>query len=431
MATLREKHKKALDRLAEIGAAAKADGRDFTTEELAEVDQLSAEADDLDTQIKAADAAQANIARLTTGQPAGGKGAGRPAPVLEGVTDVQEQVDAATFGDAYVKSEAYKAFRQRSGSGFGNGTPIAIDDVKAGSLKSFVRGFREGRSVKADPGPLQVGLGHVPAVRMPTVDLTTPPQLTLLDLIDTSGHIDGPSFEYLQITSVTRGAAVVPDEILPGDTTVKPLSTLSTNLATAKVYTYADGYTVTNQMLADAGALATYLNSQLGTNINAVIENMIFNGTGASGQPAGIMHTTGVQQQAFDTDMVATLRKAITKLTKIKSPITAVAVSPEDDETFDLMKDADGRYLGQGPWSSGPGTIWGRTRVVSDVIPQGTAILGNWKTVSLMDREGLSIMAFNQHADYARRNLVYVRGELRAAQAIWQPAQLCVATLAA
>jgi hypothetical protein len=432
MATLREKHKKALDRLAEIGDAAKSESRDVTTEELAEVDQLSAEADDLDRQIKAADTAQANIARLTAGQPAGGKGDQRPAPVLDGVTDVQEQVDAATFGDAYIQSEAYTAWRKRAGSGFGNGTPIAIDEVKAGNLRAFVRGFKDARrGTKADPPPLQTGLGHVQNVRMPTVDLTTPPPLALLDLIDTSGQIGGPSFEYLQITAVTRGAAVVPDEILPADSTVKPLSGLSTNLATAKVYTYADGYTVTNQMLADAPGMATYLNGQLGYNINAVIEEMILNGTGASGQPFGITHTTGVQAQAFDTNMVTTLRKAITKLTKIGAPITAVALSPEDDEAFDLLQDADGRYMSQGPWSSGPGTVWGRPRVVSQAIDPGTAILGNWRTVSLMDREGLSVLAFNQNADYARRNLVYVRGELRAAQAIWKPAELCIADLAA
>jgi len=425
MATLREKYQKAVTRLAEIAQQAKADGeREFTPDELAEVDQLSAEADDLDKQIKAADTAQANIARLTA------KG-DRPAPVLESVVDRQEQVDAGTFGDAYVKSAQYQAWRKRAGAGFGNGTPVAIEDVKAGSLGAFVRGFKDARrGVKADPAPLQVGLGHVQAVRLPTVDLTTPPPLALLDLIDTSGSIGGPSFEYLQITAVQRGAAVVPDEILPTDTTLKPMSGLSTNLATAKVYTYADGYTVTNAMLADAPALATYLNGQLGYNINAVIEDMIFNGTGDNGEPEGIMHTTGVQAQAFVTDMVTTIRKAITKLTKIGAPITGVAVSPEDDEAFDLLQDQQGRYLGQGPWSSGPGTIWGRPRVVSQKIPQGTAVLGNWRTVSLMDREGLNVMAFNQHADYARRNLVYVRGELRAAQAIWKPAELCVATLA-
>ncbi|GAA3727377.1 phage major capsid protein [Streptomyces tremellae] len=426
--TLRERLQALLDEAKGIAEAAGKDNRELTEDEVTRVGEIKTEADDLAVKVEAADEAQKAVAELA------GKATAQQhtknAPLT--VTDRQEAADAGTFGDAYVKSEAYQAFRKAHPSGFGEGTPIQIEAVKAGDLSAFVRGFKQARrAVKADAAPLQVGLGHVQNVRMPMVDLTTPPPLALLDLIDTSGSIGGPSFEYLQVTAVTRNAAVVPDEILPADSTLKPLSGLSTNLATAKVYTYADGYTVTNQMLADAPALATYLNGQLGYNINAVIENMILNGTGSNGQPTGILNTTGVQQQAFDTDMVATIRKAITKLTKIGSPITAVVVSPEDDEAFDLLKDADGRYLGQGPWSTGPGTIWGRPRVVSQAVTPGTAIIGNWNTVSLMNREGLSVLAFNQHADYARRNLTYVRGELRAAQAVWKPAELCVASLAA
>jgi HK97 family phage major capsid protein len=262
------------------------------------------------------------------------------------------------------------------------------------------------------------------------VDLTTPPRLTLLDLI-TRGQMAGQSFEYLQVTAVTRNAAIVPNEILPADSTLKPTSGLTTALATASAYTYADGFTVTNMMLADAPALATYLDNQLDYNIKAVVEDKLLNGSGTGGNPTGIMNTSGVQAQAFDTDMVVTLRRAIGKLTRIGAPITAVVVSPEDDETFDLMKDADGRYYSGGPWASGPQTIWGRPRVVSPKLAQGTAVLGNWGTVTLFDREGLSVLAFNQHKDYAARNLVYVRGELRAAQAIFKPAELVIADLSA
>ncbi|WP_224275815.1 phage major capsid protein [Streptomyces sp. LS1784] len=418
---LRQQLKAALDRLAELSALAKAENRDFTEEEVTEVTELSAKADDLDGKIKAADAAQASVARLTA------KG-DRPAPVLEGVSDRTDEALGSIggpggLGEQFVKSAAYQTFRSAHPSGFGEGTPIQLDRVKVGSLADLRGGF------KADAPVQQVGLGRLQNVRLPTVDLTTPMPLTILDLID-HGTIGGPSFEYLQITAVTRNAALVPDEILPADATTKPTSGLSTNLATAKVYTYADGYTVTNQMLADAPALASYLNGQLSYNISNVIEDKILNGSGTGGNPTGILATSGVQNQAFDTDMVTTIRKAITRLENISAPITAVLVSPSDNEKFDLLKDAQGRYYSQGPWGSGPGTIWGRPRVVSQRLPSGTAILGNWKTVSLMDREGLSVLAFNQHKDYAARNLVYVRAELRAAQAVFKPAELCIAALA-
>ncbi|KDN86712.1 phage major capsid protein [Kitasatospora cheerisanensis] len=412
---LRQQLKTALDRLAEIAALAKSENRDFTEEEITEVANLSATADNLDAQIKAADDAQASIARLV-------KSGDRPAPVLDDVVDRTEQALADSLGDRFVKSSAYQAFRKANPGGFGEGTPIQFDRVKVGTLRDLGR--------KATAAPLQAVLDHTQAIRLPMVDLTTPAPITLLDVIS-RGQMAGQSIEYLQITAVTRNAAIVPNEILPADSTTKPTSGLSTNLARADAYTYADGFTVTNMMLADAPALASYMDGQIDFNIKAVVEDKLINGTGTGGNPTGILNTSGVQNQAFDTDVVTTIRRAIGKVTKIGGTVTGVLVSPDDDEMFDLLKDAEGRYYSGGPWSSGPNTIWGRPRVVCHRLPAGTAIVGNLRTITLLDREGLSVLAFNQHADYAARNLVYVRGELRAAQAIFKPAELAVTDLTA
>jgi hypothetical protein len=42
----------------------------------------------------------------------------------------------------------------------------------------------------------------------------------------------------------------------------------------------------------------------------------------------------------------------------------------------------------------------------------------------------MSVLAFNQHKDYAQRNLTYLRAEFRALQLIRQPAKLAVVSLA-
>ena len=114
----------------------------------------------------------------------------------------------------------------------------------------------------------------------------------------------------------------------------------------------------------------------------------------------------------------------ITRL--IGGTVTAIVMSPEDDEAIDLLMDQNDRFYGQGPFGSGPATLWGRPRVVCERIPVGTAILGDWKQIALLDREGLSVLAFNQHKDFAQRNMVYVRAELRAAQVIWRPNRFVV-----
>ena len=421
MKSLREQLSEALTEAKSINEAAK--DRDFTDDEQKRIVELKSSTDELQAKIKTADEAKAASAALMKSavEEAGRKNAVDLTHLHdERPNEPEAKAVPSGIGDVFVKSATYKEWKRHNPSGLGEGSNLNL-------AKTYVGGQ------KSDPNPLSVGSlpnGSIPAQRLPTVDLAYPKPLDFLDLIS-YGTIDGPSFDYLQITSVTRNAALVPDEIKPGDITVKPLSDMGAQLATGKVYTYADGYTVTNQMLSDAGAFASYLNSQLGYNIKAVIQDKLLNGSGTSGEPTGLLKTTGVQHQgavdvADPLNIPKTVRKAIGLLNRIGAPITAIVLSPEDAETLDLMEDANKRFYGQGPFGVGPTTLWGHPYVVSQALTEGTALVGNMQTIQLLQREPLSIEAFNQHADYARRNLVYVRAEQRSAQVIYKPAEIVV-----
>ncbi|WP_086746199.1 phage major capsid protein [Streptomyces scabiei] len=419
--TLREKLQALLKEVADIVAKAREENRDFTDDEVTRINELKTETDEVEAKVTAADQAQAAAAAM-----AGKAAAATPKPPAGQlqVKDRQEAGDAATLGERFVKSTLYSEFRKQHPSGLGQGSAVDIGRIKVGTMKEWLGGR------KATASPLQVALGHVQPVRMPMVDQVDRDNLTILDLI-TRGEADGP-FEYLQVTGVTRNAAVVPDEILPGDATVKPTSTIQTELADAKPYTYADGYDVTNALLSDAPALATYMNSELEYSLDNVIEDKLLNGLGTGGDPKGILHTTGVQELTYSPGanamaQVKAIRQAITRITTLPGGnVTACLMSPEDDEAWDLLQDTTDRFMGQGPFGQGPSTSWGRARALSQRLAPGTVILGDWRQVALLDVEGLSILAFNQHKDYAQRNLVYVRAELRAEQVIWKPNRLIV-----
>ncbi|MEV8396254.1 phage major capsid protein [Streptomyces sp. NPDC057596] len=417
--TLRERLKALLDEAAGIVAKAREENRDFTEDEVTRINELKTETEEVEGKVKAADEAQAAAAAL-----AGKAAANTPKPPAAQVKDRQEDGDARSFGGRFVKSDLYAEFRKQHPTGLGQGSTVDIGRIRVGSLKEWMA------SRKATAAPLQVALGHVEPIRMPMVDQVDRDNLTILDLIS-RGQAAGP-FEYLQVTGVTRNAAIVPDEILPGDSVVKPTSTIQTELADAKPYTYADGYDVTNQLLSDAPALATYMDNELKYSLDSVIEDKLLNGTGTGGQPKGILHTTGVQELTYTPGsdamaQVKAIRKAITKITTLPGGnVTACLMSPEDDEAWDLLQDANDRFFGQGPFGQGPNTSWGRARALSQRLAPGTVILGDWRQVALLDVEGLSILAFNQHKDYAQRNLVYVRAELRAEQVIWKPNRLIV-----
>lgn len=420
---LRAQRKALLDEAAKLAKAAADEGREFTDDEVTRIDAIKSEVDDLNEKIKKADEAEASIKALADLDPED--------QVLD---DVDVNVDPSQprkakgrFGETFVKSPEFEKFRKDYPSGVGNGSVVNIGRVKAGTMAEWMA-HRKG---------LTTADAHVPNIRMPLVDQVDRDRLTLLDLI--SRGTTGGNFEYLQVIGVDRGAAVVPESTIHtegenegewDDAGLKPLSNITTELADAKVFTYADGYEVTNQLLSDAPALASYLNNELDYSLDNVVEHYLLNGTGSNGQPKGLLATTGVQQQPFDTDMVTTVRKAITRVTRLGGSVTAVLMSPEDDEAWDLLKDGQQRYYGQGPFGSGPGTAWGRPRAVSERLSPGQVIAGDFRQIALLDREGLSIQAFNQHRDYAQRNLTYVRAELRAAQVIWRPNRLVVADVA-
>ena len=344
------------------------------------------------------------------------------------IHDRREAADELDLGSAFVKSDAYKAYRKAFPDGHGKGTPVDLGRQKIADRGQFAKA-------------LTVGQAQVQPRRLPMVDQVDRDPLTLLDLIS-SGSTDG-DFEYLQVIGVTRNARIVKDEILSGDPAddLKPLSEIQTQLADAKVYTYADGFEVTNKLLKNAPALASFMNAELRYSLNRAIAEKILGGSGTNGEPTGILNTTGVQAQTYveaapnsdgtvadETAMafIKAARRAMGKVQRVGGAITAIGLSHEMEEAIDLLQDDNGRFFGQGPFGAGPGTLWGRPRVPIEQLAVGSSVLGDWRTVQLLDQGGLTVQVFNQHKDYAQRNLNYVRAEVDAAQVIWRPNRLCV-----
>lgn len=390
------------------------DGEGLTQERFTLVEQKLAEADRLEAQLALGEKARKQLESIDAGEEretSGPDAGGYKSPL-----------------DRFLKSDNYGALARKFPTGIGQGSNVHIEKTNVGSLKDLLV------HRKATVG-LTSPIAQAQPQEFPLVDLIERPALTLLDLVS-RGSMSGDSIRYVQIESVTRNGAIVPEATGDTGTTLadgyKPVSDFETAFELAEAFTYADGYTVSNQLLADHPAFATFMDGELRYSLPALVEDYLLNGSGLAGQPKGILATTGVQEQTYtgasgDLGFITAIRKAVTKVTRLRGgTVTAVLMSPEDDERIDLMRDGEERFYGQGPFQTGPQTIWGRPRVVSEALEPGQVILGDFRQIALLDREGLSIEAFNQHADYARRNLVYVRAELRAAQAIWRPNRLVV-----
>nr|DAQ54950.1 MAG TPA: major capsid protein [Caudoviricetes sp.] len=396
----------------EILANADNEHRDLTAAEKKEFDDTCTKAETLQQVLANAEANTKRLDGILTGD----------TKSLGEAEKNEDNLEGHDLGQRFVSGLAYKTWHKTADT-LGTGGAIRIDKTRIGTMDEYFQA-KAGNAIGTP-------IAHLQPTRMPAVDLINRPAITLLDLIS-RGSTKG-DFEYLQILSVTRNTGIIPENTGDDATdTQKPQSTFATALADAKVYGYADGYTVTNQLLEDDSAMASFLQNEFDYSFQLKLADMLLNGTGTNGQPKGLLNTTGVQAgnwtKADDEarNLVVAIRQSLTKLRAVGATASAILVNPEDAEKIDLMTDVNKRFMGNGPFGTGPTTVWGRPLVECDQIAAGKAIVGDFRQMALLDRSGLTVEAFNQHKDYASRNLTYVRAELRAAQVIWRPANFVV-----
>lgn len=263
--------------------------------------------------------------------------------------------------------------------------------------------------------------------------------LRIRDVI-TVGQTDSDLVAYARITGFTNNAAPVPEArgvepFVEGEGQVrglKPQSSMTVEPVTTPVKTVAHWIPATKRALSDAAQLRTLIDAFLRYGLEEEVEDQVINGNGEGENFDGLLNTSGVQSQPFVTDELTTARKAITAVqTNGRADVTAFAMHPADDERIDLLKNNNGDFYFGGPASRGVQTLWGRPRVVSEAIPEGSPIAGDWRWAVLWDREQTTVQAFDQHADFAIRNLVAILAELRAAFGVVRPSAFCVFELEA
>ncbi len=160
------------------------------------------------------------------------------------------------------------------------------------------------------------------------------PVLSLRQVIPSVGNSTG-HYSYLRQTERTNNAATV------AAGTQKPRSTYKLDRVDGRVRTVAH---VSEPMhrndLADAPNLVQFLEVEMRLGFELALENEIFNGDGtpaAGTDPmTGMLSTSGIQVQAFDTDRLTSLRRAIGKLENIGYTAGAIAMRPATWEEIEL-----------------------------------------------------------------------------------------------
>lgn len=324
-----------------------------------------------------------------------------------------------TVGEQFVENNAFKSWIDSimpngtlpNGFRIGESPALPAEGLMRQAMKTLITG------ASSTSGGAMVNVDVKPLVELPFRPLT------IRDII-TNGRTGSDTVEYPRVTGYTNNAAATAEATTTSNGT-KPESAMALERVAEAVKTIAHWIPVTKRALADAPQLETYINAFLLQGLAEVLETEIISGDGTGEHFLGVSNQPGIGSQAYDTSIVVTARKALTKVrTSGRKPATAYVMHPNDWEAYDLSVDNEQRYYFGGPQVLGTPRLWGRPVVECEGCTEGTGYVGYWPGAVVWDREQANIRMSDSHASFFIQNLVAILAELRAAFGLLFPAAI-------
>lgn len=414
----------------DIAADAEAKARDFTAEERTIITKAMEDANGIKAKITAAKADTDMAASLKAmGHDLGLTGAPGSLPTTEVKAGARTSVGAQFVGSTEYKSMlAAHPNGQISESAGVRSQPFGV--------KALVTGLSDtsaGAMIQSD----WLGIQDRGTMVRP---------LTVTDIITVS-QTDSDTIDYARITGFTNNAAPVAEATTAGPQTVsgaalvdaagsgvKPESAMTFDRQTTTVKTLAHWMPVTKRALSDASQIRGLIDEFLRYGLLEELEDQIVMGVGTGENFTGINSTSGIQTQAWDTDIITVLRKARSKVLgpNARRRPNAILMNPADGDSLALLKDGNGQYVFGGPAIAGGATqVWGMPIVESEIVPTGFAFVGDFRRCVLWNREQTTIQVSDSHSNFFVRNIVAILAEMRAAFTCLQPAAIVKADIAA
>lgn len=365
----------------------------------------------------------ANLAKVTALRQANGgrdpdESAGPPRAAGGGLSIVERPSIASRYFD----SKAFKGYHEQLAGP--DGIIGNLDNTHVTTPKFHFGGLKEMRQQAALLTGVSDTSGGALVVndRYPLVTEYGRRPLTIVDLI-TVLTTNSDAVDFARITAETINAAAVAEATASaGSSGVKPESELAVEKVTTLVRTIAHWMAATKRVMSDLPQLRGLIDSFLEYGLDLTLENEIVTGAGTGEHFTGIEVTSGIQTQAWTTDILTTTRQMRRKvLTVGRRRPNGYILNPIDWEGIDLLQDNEARYYFGGPMVMGTPRLWGLPVVESEAVTQGFGLCGDFSVCVLWDREDASISMTDSHADFFIRNLIAILAELRAAFGILKP----------
>lgn len=335
-----------------------------------------------------------------------------------------------TMGQQFVESDAYQEL-VASGALLSENARFRSDPIIVGRRPQG--GFQAAASDVIQTESGGPGAGLVTPFYLPGVLPLPQRPLTIRDLFPVEQMSSGDSISYAAQTGFDNAAAAVAQATAVNNG-AKPQSSIAWTRRTADAEWIATWMATTRQALSDASQVRSLIDNQGRLMIALEEEDQLVNGNGTSPNISGILDQVGIQTLDLtgedNLDGIRSARRLVkTGLSRLDP--TFILLNPLDSEEFDLLKDLEGRYRAGDPFGTGPFNtpIWRLTRVETEAVAEGTAIVGARGGATIFERQPLTVLTADQHSDFFVRNLVVILFEERLAFPVYFPTAFVDVTL--
>lgn len=310
----------------------------------------------------------------------------------------------------------------------GKASPKSLGDIiiEAEAFTEFAKGNTQKMRVEANTITGQEGSPPensdtlVPAQRQSGIVPGAFRNLRVADLMPVI-NVSSNAYEYTRELLFTNNAAETEEAAQ------KPESVLTFELVTENIRTIPTFIKASKQILDDAPALRSYIDTRLRYAVDYRMDSQLVNGTGVGQNIAGILKTGNhtVFSPVTGEKQLDSLNRAQAQVQAAEYEGTGYIMNPADWHAIERLKvgTSDDRYVVGNPLGVIGRILWGKPVALSNAVPSGKFIYANFDIAySILNRMGTVVEMFEQDEDNVQKNLLTIRAEKRGALASQRPA---------
>jgi HK97 family phage major capsid protein len=299
-----------------------------------------------------------------------------------------------------------------------------IESVKNGALEGMIKGHANAASfeIKADMTTAADFTGEVIAAdRVAGIKFDPTRSLHMRSIIPV-GSTSSDVVRFIKESGYSDGTATKAEGATLGQSDFD-LSAVDANVQKIGAY-----FRISEEMLADTPALASFVSVRASEKLLAVEDNQILNGNGTAPNLSGIITDGTVFAEGSFADSIESANEfdvlvvALNQLALSEYQANYIVLNPSDFHKILLLKDTQNNYLKDQVYAGLQPSFMGVPVIVNTAIAAGTFLTGNFAQGSqLWTRDNLAVTFHREDGTNVRDGFVTVRVQERIALTNYLP----------